>query len=320
MEVLGYKISTSFLDEDKVNKARKYGCISPVRIDDSFYGCGRCPLCQAKRRRDWSFRLGVEMQHATTAFFITLTYSDVNLPRIRGRPTLHKPDLQKYIKRLRNNQRKIFIEDYKTIYPKSKNLNSKLFQKLINKRMKREKPVKYYAVGEYGSQTDRPHYHALIFNLDKRLTDDLGKIWDLGHVKVGTVSPMSINYTTKYMLKDFGKNDWREKPFSVMSRRPAIGYQYLEDMGCYHLENESMTVRNINGNFQFMPRYFREKLFLNDEDRRQIVSKHMQEYNENRQKEIERLKSKGQLTEDLEISKVVDIIRRKEIQKKDNKF
>ena len=27
-------------------------------------------------------------------------------------------------------------------------------------------PLKYYAVGEYGGQTKRPHYHIVIFNAD----------------------------------------------------------------------------------------------------------------------------------------------------------
>jgi len=42
----------------------------------------------------------------------------------------------------------------------------KFFKRLRKCHGKKHKSIKYYAVGEYGGQTLRPHYHIVIFNAD----------------------------------------------------------------------------------------------------------------------------------------------------------
>lgn len=80
-------------------------------------------------------------------------------------------------------------------------------------------PIKYYAVGEYGGITGRPHYHIILFNADIELIQDA---WQNGQVHYGKVSGASVGYTLKYMTKPsripMHRNDDRTKEFSLMSK------------------------------------------------------------------------------------------------------
>lgn len=142
-----------------------------------------------------------EHEHAT---FTTLTYEDEKLP-----PTLRKRDLQLFIKRLRKGRK-------------------------TNR-------VRFFACGEYGERTHRPHYHAILYGLsaahDAAAIDNA---WGLGITKTVAVTPAAIAYTAGYTAKKIGDAmradvekermdpetgelyDW-QPPFLQMSRRPGIG-------------------------------------------------------------------------------------------------
>ena len=62
-------------------------CASPVnwfRIGENkvYVSCGKCPLCLARRRQEWSKRLEDETKHPRHwhAFGITLTYDGKHIP------------------------------------------------------------------------------------------------------------------------------------------------------------------------------------------------------------------------------------------------
>jgi len=79
--------------------------------------------------------------------------------------------------------------------------------------------IKYYAVGEYGGHTKRPHFHAIMFNTDITL---LQNAWQKGQLHYGSVSEASVGYTLKYMFKKgqipAHKNDDRVPEFALMSK------------------------------------------------------------------------------------------------------
>ena len=114
--------------------------------------CGQCPECKKAKVNSWLFRIGYELQRSENPLFITLTYRNDELTYTNSeQPTLVKRDLQLFFKRLRKK--------YEKIYPNAKK-------------------IKYYAVGEYGSRTKRPHYHIIMFNLlDSSMVSDT---WGLG--------------------------------------------------------------------------------------------------------------------------------------------
>lgn len=220
-------------------------CVSPLSLKDPrgrsaglrvIVPCGRCGACRSNRRADWSFRLKEEFRVSKNAFFVTLTYSDENLVWADDGPTLVKSDLQKFWKRLR-----------------------KCVDPLL------EWNVRYYAVGEYGSRTFRPHYHAVVYNLPLFVRDRLQEVWrvhgvDIGGVHVVALNDATIHYVTKYHVNR-GNRDLgcRAPEFCVMSRNPGIGVNYVSRAGWWNRDH-GLFVMN-NGFRQRLPRYYRDRIF-----------------------------------------------------------
>jgi hypothetical protein len=295
------------------------GCINPIEVKDVDFpvSCGKCLPCQQKRRSDWSFRLEQEYLSSDSAFFITLTYNDLNLPfvyrksyqkivqpkeivsyKVNGKPvykkeqkfklqyssksTLNKKHLQDYIKQLRNKNSKYIADQMGVSLKKVKTIS---------------KPLRYYAVGEYGKpeNTHRPHYHILLFNYEIGDLTPISDSWQKGQVDIGTVTTSSINYCTKYINKTFDrKNDKRQAPFSIMSKGRQktpygiIGYNYLNKFSKHHIISEDLTVRNLEGNIARLPKAFLQRIFPDKEERRRISDKSFIEHEQKKIKEYKR--------------------------------
>lgn len=153
--------------------------------------CGKCLTCRSRQVSSWSFRLMQHYRQCINAQFITFTYDTAHVPITKnGFMSLDKRHVQLYFKRLR-----------KACYGSKKS------------------QLKYYCVGEYGGNTKRPHYHAIIFNADLH---QLQANWNYGHIHYGTVNEASCGYTLKYMFKKgqipAHKNDDRLPEFALMSK------------------------------------------------------------------------------------------------------
>lgn len=215
-------------------------CISPNTIhrygeDVRLVPCGKCYNCVMRKVSQWSFRLQQQARNADILDWVTLTYQDEKLIYCDEYETLYKPDLQNFFKLLRIRHVRAGIDT----------------------------PIKYYACGEYGGRTFRPHYHALIFNSYPGFID---AAWKNGHVHHGTVTPASIGYTLKYMCKPrkLGRNDPRQKEFAVMSNGLGLGYltdavRKFHQASCKHL----YTV--ADGKKISLSRYYKEKIFSKDQ-------------------------------------------------------
>ena len=244
-------------------------CYIPIRFkkdDDTFFPCGKCPLCLNRRASGWSFRLLQEGLHAESAYFITLTYDTNYVPITdKGFMSLDKRDLQLFFKRVRKAHG-----------------NGK-------------SNIKYYAVGEYGSKRLRPHYHIIIYNLELDLlltkedlkmleyTDYDGKYhiqmssWGLGTVTFGKVCGASVGYTLKYISKPgkipMFKGDDRVKEKAYMSK--GLGKIYLsEKMIQWHKADllNRMYLNVSDGKKASMPRYYKDKIYSKEE--RALISGH----------------------------------------------
>lgn len=144
--------------------------------------CGYCILCRQEQARQQAVRIAHEAQLHPENAFITLTYDDAHIPPYGG---LRYEDLQKFWKRLRKHLSKT------------------------------NRNIRYYAVGEYGDDKLRPHYHAVVFGLS--FTEDaitiretptrlwtspmLERCWGLGQVSVGNVTFDTANYCASYVTK-----------------------------------------------------------------------------------------------------------------------
>lgn len=160
--------------------------------------CGKCPACRADQSMMWSVRAHQEASLHKQNGFITLTYDDAHCP-----PELRKEDLQKFFKRLRHHAGKF----------------------------------RYFACGEYGEKTRRPHYHALIFGHDflagaeplgeHFVNPVISEIWGQGHTVVDPVNMATCCYVAGYTNKKNADPD----TFTLMSRNPGIGHDWLDSFG-----------------------------------------------------------------------------------------
>jgi len=232
----------------------KTECLAPFYVKKGVFApCGKCDPCRTLRSREWQFRLYQEYRHAETAYFVTLTYDDETLPTWTDQTTgeiksnLCKRDIQLFFKRMRKLQ---------TQWEKDQD--------------REHRQIRYYLTGEYGDRTDRAHYHIMLFNIQPELKKKVEELWKKGHAHFGTCNAKTIAYTLKYVLKtDIDRasasqvlnGQKRQNPFSLSSRRPAIGHRYLETHGKYHRSTDTLTCRDINGNKIPLPKYYRERIF-----------------------------------------------------------
>lgn len=202
--------------------------INPARTGfDDYYiiaSCGKCYACLANRRRSWLFRLKNEEMASNFSVFVTFTYNDDSCDGC-----LHKSHLQNFIKRLRHSHK-----------------------------------FTYYAIGEFGTTTFRPHYHAIFFFKDKEkiscfnLQKEFEEKWKLGFVSVKKCSYRRLNYVLHYHTRPKIVNN--KMTFQIFSK--GMGITFIEDSRIidYLLVNNTALVKSLDGGTFVIPRYYRKKL------------------------------------------------------------
>lgn len=227
-------------------------CKSPVRItknlDRQVYPdglevpCGKCLYCRSQKRREWALRLTHELSYWPQSSFLTLTYSDSFLPiGPYAWPTLRKDDLQRFFKRLR----------------------------------KRITPVRYFACGEYGDNTQRPHYHLIMYGLGledehKQIVMDSWPLcdWDNPSIREGSfglVEQKSIQYVAKYINKLL-TGDSAYEMYEALGREPLFRL-VSQGLGARYADNNAQQIQQqqhitSNGVPHSIPRYYINRLNL----------------------------------------------------------
>lgn len=213
--------------------------------------CGKCPDCVKRRVSQWSFRLMQQERISDSSLFITLTYDTANIFITKKKYMgLNKRDLQLFFKRLRYDHTQFYNVQRPTEQPLS---------------------LKYYAVGEYGGRTVRPHYHVILFNA---VTELIQPAWSLGDIHYGEVSGASIGYCLKYMSKTsripLHANDDRIPQFALMSK--GLGKDYLtSEMIAWHLGDKynRMYCNTLDNKKIAMPRYYKQRVY--EENERKLI-------------------------------------------------
>lgn len=209
--------------------------------------CGQCVGCRLERSRMWAVRCVHEAQMHASNSFVTLTYREPP----EGGSLVHK-HFQDFMKRLR--------------------------------KWMGAKRVSYFMCGEYGTQLERPHYHALLFGCDfpdkspwkktgrgEQLftSATLERLWGHGFVSIGAVSFESAAYTARYVMKkitgDLADDHYRRvdaqtgevfnlaPEYVAMSCRPAVGRRWIERFGLDVYPDDFVVVR---GRKMKPPRYY----------------------------------------------------------------
>lgn len=160
--------------------------------------------------------------------FVTLTYSEDDVPRCgSGVMTLEPAHLRNFLKSLR----KALWSGY-------------------------QQRIRFYAVGEYGDESWRPHYHLALFGVRCLRGRTLRRVetrsrplavqccpvcqlvsetWGKGDIDIGELETGSAQYLAGYVTKKMTRNDdprlegrWPE--FTRMSLKPGIGAGAMHDV------------------------------------------------------------------------------------------
>lgn len=158
----------------------------------------------------------LEMHLHSDNTFVTLTYNPENLPEDQSVNPRHS---SLFLKKLR-----------KAIYPAK---------------------LRYYCVGEYGDETERPHYHLALFGYPncsygrtrhsaRRSTccpscDLILRTWGLGSILLGTLETASAQYLAGYVTKKMTQKgdsrlNGRHPEFARMSNRPGLGADAMPEV------------------------------------------------------------------------------------------
>lgn len=228
--------------------------------------CGQCIGCRTERKHEWALRLQHESRLHDSACFVTLTYAPEFLPR---GSTLVKSHVQSFFKKLRAHL-------VYSGYPRK---------------------IRYFAVGEYGDQTQRPHYHAIIFGwrpTDGKLHSESGghrlhtselleTLWGFGHASFGEATPESCAYVAHYTVKKMtgpkaqghytrltvdGELVEVVPEFSLQSRRPGIGADFYRR---YPTDFRNQDNAILLGKKKKIPRYYDKLLERESESRLEAI-------------------------------------------------
>jgi len=222
--------------------------------------CGQCIGCRLERSRQWAVRCMQEASLYDCNVFLTLTYSDECLPG----PSLVYRDFQLFLKRLR--------------------------------RARPGQPLRFFMCGEYGDLNWRPHFHSLLFNCwfpdrvpygtsqdgsQVWISEELTRLWGLGHAMIGSVTYQSAAYVARYCVKKVTGSRAEEHyrrvdvvtgetyelvpEFMRCSLRPGIGRPWLDRYvaDVYHAQDGCTVVAGVVGK---APRFYDKVLEETDPD------------------------------------------------------
>lgn len=179
-------------------------CINPINLPDyGLVACRKCWQCAERNVDDWVGRNIAEGKTATAAHVVTLTYGEDltigGIDHIRA-AVLTYSDVQKYLKLLR-------WDGF---------------------------PVRYFAVGEYGSKKGRAHWHIILYWQgpvpEHKLRENFReKHWPHGWSYWDEADAASVRYACKYLSKDFQDDD-RQGFGPMPSKKPPLGDAYFRQL------------------------------------------------------------------------------------------
>ena len=201
--------------------------------------CGRCYHCRKSYKTSWNLRLQHEWRYMTSeqknnSFFVTLTFTDDVLPAATPTKEQIAPLIRRFLERVRKH--------YKV-------------------------SVRHWIVSEYGDTTQRFHLHGLLFNVPFPIWK-LAQLWRYGYVSYRRLSPRRITYVTTYVNKQLRGLLEDPKKRQYVFSSPGLGKAYTEDrVTLLYSHHNGVPVPFIyHNNRPFaMPRYYRGKLFTEDE-------------------------------------------------------
>lgn len=189
--------------------------------------------CRINRSSIWATRMILESYSHGDSVFVTLTYNDESLPADQGRQS-QRADVRAFLQRLR---------------------------RALPKR------IRYFICPEFGTKTNRLHYHGILFGVSAFDAEAIDRAWAKGFTQVGECNPKTIAYCAKYILKGDSRSEKEhEKPTrAFMSRNPGIGHDFARIAGTKlggirELGSSGNGLVRIDGKARPVGRYLNRKL------------------------------------------------------------
>lgn len=225
-----------------------------VNGEYKFYPCGHCAACRKNDTVEWGLRSYFEAQSYEQSVFVTLTYDDEHLLQSK---------MPGYSGLLSPTHIKDFCKSF-SYYNRA--------------------PFRYFIGGEYGENTNRAHYHAVLFGVrinspaftdrfwvdSKQGYNSYCKAWPYGFILLQPLTPQRCFYAAKYATKyskdmiDEMKLFGQQPPFRRMSK--GLGLNWF-------LQHKDEVV--LRGYITFkgckirIPRYYFDKAFPHDSPERE---------------------------------------------------
>ena len=255
-------------------------------------GCGKCPACQEVKRNSLSNRLALEEQRSKFHTFVTLTYDELHLPVVDTSALFSASDNEVVdlqinydfnddfstptvvnTKELRDSI--VLYNKHRTFYKNNYSVNRnvtyqdnqiavlvnrhlqlfiKRFRKYVSKHYNEK--IRYYAVGEYGVQSLRPHWHIIFFYSSSDLARDFENVLQLGTEKRPIQTPVFLRSLWKFGHIDSKQTDGKAYFYiSSYVNKPANFPYVLELLGpqrAFHSNylGEISTKEDIKESFQ----------------------------------------------------------------------
>lgn len=200
----------------KYKKTKKNrGVIPPItdpRIAYVPIGCGDCIECRKQKQREWMARLLEDVRHNTNGKFITLTFNEKQLEKI-------KCEVREKIKPPYKAKEGYALENEIATYA------VRMFLERWRKKFK--KSLRHWLITELGHNgTERIHLHGIIWTDESVKTVE--EKWENGYTWPGSkhgwkgnyVTERTVNYITKYITK----KDTKHKTYKpVILTSPGSG-------------------------------------------------------------------------------------------------
>lgn len=198
--------------------------------------CGKCKYCQLQKSKNNKRLCDIEADNHNYTYFVTLTYDTANVPYIK----LYECDFshQDFVnensiyhivpcERISENisikdmishinlpqptfDDIIYRVDYKNTADNNR-INVLYYPDLQNflKRLRKNvtkfsnSPIRYYAVGEYGPEHYRPHWHIILYFNDKQISENIVSVvsqsWKYGFTNTSKSRGKVSHYLTSYV-------------------------------------------------------------------------------------------------------------------------
>lgn len=254
-------------------------CLHPKKIFNPYLHefmevpCGKCKACLMRKANSSTLKLELERKASVYCLFVTLTYSDKNLPvfsilkddvflntynliddsgEVVGNVQIDDISLSRLLKKFNLNG----------LVPVVSSRDLQLYIKRLRKTIdkKYHEKIRFYAVSEYGPVHYRPHYHLLLFFNSKKLAEDIRQIvsscWKLGIVDSSFTRGKASSYCARYLNSNYTLPSIFKisstKPFNRHSVRLGESFFVQSYEEAYEAITESLVRKRVEINGRYV--------------------------------------------------------------------